>query len=77
MILKVVQTVVSEKLHRKIVEIAKKEKKSIKEVVREALEEWVIWKSDIEEDVFLSSEPVDFGVETDSSKIETLIYRGD
>jgi len=75
--LKVVQTVVSEKLHRKIVEIAKKEKKSIKEVVREALEEWVIWKSDIEEDAFLSSEPVDFGIETDSSKIETLIYRGD
>ena len=75
--MKVVQTVVSEKLHRKIVEIAKKEKKSIKEVVREALEEWVIWKSDIEEDAFLSSEPVDFGIETDSSKIETLIYRGD
>ena len=75
--MKVVQTVVSEKLHKKIVEIAKKEKKSIKEIVREALEEWVIWKSDIEEDAFLSSEPIDFGVETDSSKIETLIYRGE
>ncbi|MCD6457608.1 MAG: ribbon-helix-helix protein, CopG family [Thermoproteales archaeon] len=74
MYLKVVQTLVPEELHRKIVEIAKKEKKSIKEIVREALEEWIIWKSDVEEDTFLSFKPVDFGVETDSSKLEALIY---
>jgi len=72
--LKVIQTTVSEELHKKIVEIAKRENKSIKEIVREALEQWVIWKSGMEDDAFLSSEPVDFGVETDSSRLEDLIY---
>ncbi len=72
--MKVVQTLVPEELHRKIVEIARREKKTIKEVVREALEEWVIWKSSLEDDSFLSFEPIDFGVETDSSKLEALIY---
>jgi len=65
---------VSEELHKKILELAKKEKKSIKEVVREALEEWVLWKSGVDEDTFLSFKPVDFGIETDSSKLEKLIY---
>jgi len=74
MYLKVVQTLVSEELHKKILELAKKEKKSIKEVVREALEEWVLWKSGVDEDAFLSFKPVDFGIETDSSKLEKLIY---
>lgn len=74
MYLKFVQTLIPEELHRKIVEIARREKKSIKEVVREALEEWVVWKSDLEGDSFLYSEPMDFGVETDSSRLEALIY---
>ena len=72
--LKVIQTLVSEELHKKIAEIARREKKSIKEVIREALEEWIIWKSNVEEDTFLNFKPIDFGVETDSSKLETLIY---
>ena len=72
--MKVVQTTVPEELHKKIVEIAKREGKSIKEIVREALEQWVIWKTGIENDAFLNSEPVDFGIETDSSKLEDLIY---
>ena len=72
--MKVVQTLVSEELHKKIVEVAKKEKKSIKEVVREALEEWVLWKSGVDKDTFLNFKPVDFGIETDSSKLEKLIY---
>ena len=73
--MKVVQTRVSEELHKKILEIAKREKKSIKDIVREALEEWIIWRSDIKEDTFLNSEPIDFGVDTDSSNLEELIYK--
>jgi len=75
--LKIVQTVVSKKLHEKILKIAKKEGKTIKEIVREALEEWIIWKMGMEEDTFLNSKPVDFGVETDSGKLEFLLYGGD
>ncbi len=73
--MKVVQTRVSEELHKKILEIAKREEKSIKDIVREALEEWIIWRSDVEEDTFLNSEPIDFSIDTDSSNLEELIYK--
>jgi len=72
--MKFVQTVVSEELHRKLLDIAEREGKSLKEVVREALEEWVIWRYGLINDAFINSEPVDFGVDTDSSNIEEYIY---
>jgi len=72
--MKVVQTTVSEELHKKLLEIAKKEGKSLKDVLREALEEWIIWRYALKSDVFINSEPLDFGVETDSSNIEEYIY---
>jgi len=72
--LKVVQTVVSDELHKKLVEISKKEGKPIKQLVREALEEWITWRSDIIDDSFLNLEPVDFGVKTNSSKLEKILY---
>ena len=37
--MKIVQTVVSKKLHEKILKLVKKEVKTIKKIVREALEE--------------------------------------
>ncbi len=72
--MRVVQTRVSEELHRRLLEVAKREGKPLKEVVREALEEWIIWRYGLGEDVFIRSKPLDFGVETDSSNIESYIY---
>ncbi len=72
--MKVVQTTVSEELHKRLLEIAKREGKSLKDVLREALEEWIIWRSGLEGDSFINSEPLDFGVETDSSNIDEYIY---
>jgi len=72
--MKVVQTKVSEELHKKLLEIAKREGKSLKKVLREALEEWVIWRYGLESDTFINSKPLDFGVKTDSSNIEEYIY---
>ncbi|MHA1593885.1 MAG: ribbon-helix-helix protein, CopG family [Candidatus Baldrarchaeia archaeon] len=72
--MKVVQTVVPDELHKKLVEISRKEGKSIKQIVREALEEWIAWKSEIKDDAFLNFKPEDFGVETDSSRLEKVLY---
>ncbi|HEW93991.1 hypothetical protein DRN87_05725 [Candidatus Geothermarchaeota archaeon] len=72
--MKVVQTTVSEELHKRLLEIAKREGKSLKDVLREALEEWIIWRYGLEDDSFINSEPLDFGVDTDSSNIDEYIY---
>ena len=72
--MKVVQTTVSEELHKRLLEIAKREGKSLKDVLREALEEWIIWRYGLEDDSFINSEPLDFGVDTDSSNIDEHIY---
>jgi len=72
--MKVVQTTVSEELHKRLLEIAKRERKSLKDVLREALEEWIIWRYGLEDDSFINSEPLDFGVDTDSSNIDEYIY---
>ena len=72
--MKVVQTTVSEELHKRLLEIAKREGKSLKDVLREALEEWIIWRYGLEGDSFINSEPLDFGVDTDSSNVDEYIY---
>jgi len=72
--MKFVQTSVPEDIHKKLLEIAKREGKSLREVVREALEEWIIWRYGLKDDPFINSKPMDFGVTTDSSNIEKYIY---
>jgi len=70
----VVQTSIPDELHKKLVEISKSEKKSIKEIVREAIEDWLIWNEGIVEDPFLNLKPVDFGVKTNVEVIERVLY---
>lgn len=70
----VVQTSIPDELHKKLVEISKSEKKSIKEIVREAIEDWLIWNEGTVEDPFLNLKPVDFGVKTNVEGIERVLY---
>lgn len=70
----VVQTTISEELHKKLVEISKSEKRSIKELVREAIEDWLIWSGGTREDSFLNLKPVDFGVKTNAEELERVLY---
>ena len=72
--MKFVQTSVPEDIHSKLLEIARREGKSLREVVREALEDWITWRYGLINDPFINSKPLDFGVDTDSSKIENYIY---
>ena len=59
----------------KKLEVSEKRRlKTIKKIVREALEDW---EMSMKENIFLNSKPVDFGVETDSGKPEFLLYGGD
>ena len=55
----VIQTVIPDELYKKLIEISKSEKKSIREIVREAIEEWLIWNEGIIEDPFLNLKPVE------------------
>ncbi len=75
--MKYVQTSVPDNLHRKLLKIAKQEGKSLKDIIREALEDWVVWRYDLTEDPFINSKPYDFGVITDSSNIKKQIYSTD
>lgn len=70
----VVQTTIPEELHKKLVEISKSEKRPIKELVREAIEDWLIWSGETSEDPFLNLKPVDFGVKTDSEDLKRVLY---
>lgn len=70
----VVQTSIPDELHKKLVEISKSEKRSIKEIVREAIEDWLIWNERIVDDPFLNLKPVDFGVKTNVKEIEKVLY---
>ncbi|MBC7130304.1 hypothetical protein H5T51_03665 [Candidatus Bathyarchaeota archaeon] len=70
----IVQTSIPEELHKKLVEISKSEKKPIKEIVREAIEDWLIWNQGIVDDSFLNLKPVDFGVKTNIKEVEKVLY---
>jgi len=72
----VVQTSIPDELHKKLVEISKSEKRSIKEIVREAIEDWLIWKEGVVENPFLNLKPVDFGVKTNAEEIKRVLYGG-
>lgn len=61
-------------MYKKLVEVSKSEKRSIKEIVREAIEDWLIWNEGIVEDPFLNLKPVDFGVKTNAEVIEKVLY---
>jgi hypothetical protein len=70
----IVQTSISDELHKKLVEISKSEKRSIKEIVREAIEDWLIWSRGVCEDPFLNLKPVDFGVKTNAEEVKKVLY---
>lgn len=72
----VVQTTISDELHKKLVEISKGEKRPIKEIVREAIEDWLIWSGGVGEDPFLNLKPVDFGVKTNAKELDRILYGG-
>lgn len=68
------QTTISDELHKKLVEISKSERRSIKEIVRESIEDWLIWRGEIREDPFFRLKPVDFGVETNARRLKAVLY---
>lgn len=72
--MRVVQTTISDELHKRLVEASKSEGKPIKEIVRESIEDWLIWRGGVGEDPFLKLKPVDFGVKTNAQKLEETLY---
>ena len=57
-----------------MVEISKSEKRFIKEIVREAIEDLLIWNEGMVEDPFLHLKHVDLGVKTNVEGIEKVLY---
>lgn len=74
--MRVVQTTVPDELHKRLVEVSKSEGRPIKEIVRESIEDWLIWRGGAGEDPFLKLNPVDFGVKTNAQKLEEILYGG-
>jgi len=63
--MRVVQTAIPDELHKRLVEASKREGKTIKDIIRESIE-----------DPFLKLKPVDFGVKTNAQKLEETLYGG-
>jgi len=72
--MKFVQATIPDELHKKLVEESKKEGRPIKDIVRESIEDWLIWRGGMDEDPFLKLKPVDFGVKTNAQKLEEALY---
>ena len=73
---KVVQTEVTRQEYELLQKASHERGVSIKEGAREAIKEWTRQQIPLAEDPFFNLKPVDFGVKTDSSKIEKLLYGG-
>jgi len=73
---KVVQTEVTRQEYELLQKASDKKGVTIKEGVREAIKEWAREQIPLTEDPFFNLKPIDFGVKTDSSKIEKLLYSG-
>ena len=73
---KIVQTELLEKEYEFFQKAAKKRKLTIKQGVREAIQQWTSTQIAVEDDPLFRIKPVKTGVKTDSSKLDKALYEG-
>ena len=71
---KIVQTELSPSEYKKLKEVTKRNKITLKDALREAVNEWVRLQTPLEEDPLFSLTPIDTGIESDSSDHDTELY---
>jgi len=74
MVEKVVQTELSRSEYERLREVSTRKQISLKEALRQAIEEWVRQQTPMDADALFSLEPKDTGVETDSGSIDKELY---
>lgn len=74
--MRVVQTAIPDELHKRLVEVSKREGRPIKDIIRESIEYWLIWKGEMGGDPILKLKPVDFEVKTDAQRLKEILYGG-
>jgi hypothetical protein len=74
MVEKVVQTELSRSEYERLKKVSTHKKISLKEALRQAVEEWVRRETPIDTDPLFRLEPKDTGVETDSSSLDKELY---
>jgi len=73
---KVVQTELVEREYELFQKVAEKRGVTIKQGLREAVQQWVSTQIAVAEDPLFKIKPVKTGVKTDSSKLDKLLYEG-
>lgn len=74
MVEKVVQTELSRSEYKRLREVSTRKNISLKEALRQAVEEWVRQQTPMDADPLFSLEPKDTGLETDSSSLDKELY---
>ena len=73
---KVVQTEIIEQEYELFQKSAKKKGLTIKQGLREAIQQWISTQIPLEEDPLFKVKPENTGVKTDSTKLDKLLYEG-
>jgi len=73
---KIVQTELVEKEYELFQKVVKKKKLTIKQGLREAIQQWMSTQIPVEDDPLFKIKPVKTGVKTDSSKLDKALYEG-
>jgi len=74
---KVVQTELEMKEYEALRRVVEKRGLTIKQGLREAVQQWIATQIPLEEDPLFKVKPVKTGVETDSSNLDRALYRED
>ncbi len=73
---KVVQTELEVKEYEALRRVVEKRGLTIKQGLREAIQQWIAMQTSLEEDPLFKVKPVKTGVETDSSNLDRSLYGG-
>jgi len=71
---KIVQTELTGTEYKKLKDLSRSKKMSLKEALREAVREWVRQQTPLEKDPLFSLEPQKTGIKTDSSNLDKELY---
>ena len=71
---KVVQTELKEKEYEALRRVVEKRRLTIKQGLREAIQQWIAAQTSLEEDLLFKVKPVKTGVKTDSSNLDRALY---
>jgi len=74
---KVVQTELEMKEYEALRRVVEKRGLTIKQGLREAVQQWIATQIPLDEDPLFKVKPVKTGVETDSSNLDRALYRED